>query len=107
MRQTIFLLFAASLTLATAAAFAGDNTTMNKPPMLTNAARNPFFTPSTLPYHMPPFDQIKDEHFVPAFAEAMRQHLAEVQAIADSPEAPTFANTVVARGTPWEAKPAS
>ncbi|MDR3483226.1 MAG: M3 family metallopeptidase [Burkholderiaceae bacterium] len=96
MRQTIFLLFAASLTLAATAAFADDNTTVRKPPMLTNAARNPFFAPSTLPYHMPPFDQIKDEHFTPAFAEAMRQHLAEVQAIADSPEAPTFANTVVA-----------
>jgi peptidyl-dipeptidase Dcp len=96
MRQSIFLMFAASLTLAASAAFADDNITMNKPPMLTNAVRNPLFAPSTLPYHMPPFDQIKDEHFAPAFTEAMRQHLVEVQAIADSPEAPTFANTVVA-----------
>lgn len=96
MRQSIFLLFAASLALTATTALADDNTTMNKPPVMKNAVSNPLFTPSTLPYHMPPFDKIKDEHFTPAFAEAMRQQLAEIQVIADNADAPTFDNTIVA-----------
>ncbi len=57
---------------------------------------NPFFRESTLPYAMPPFDQIKDEHYLPAYLQGMEQHLAEIAAIANNSEAPTFANTVVA-----------
>ncbi|HXA47352.1 MAG TPA: M3 family metallopeptidase [Burkholderiaceae bacterium] len=63
---------------------------------MQNMPSNPFFAPSTLPYQMPAFDQIKNEHFAPAFDEGMRQQLAEVQAIANNPDAPTFDNTVVA-----------
>ncbi|OUE24900.1 M3 family metallopeptidase [Clavibacter michiganensis] len=57
---------------------------------------NPFLEPSTLPYGMPPFDDIREEHFRPAFEAGIAEHLAEVRAIADSPEAPTFENTLVA-----------
>jgi len=57
---------------------------------------NPFLEPSTLPYGMPPFADIREEHFRPAFAAGIAEHQAEVRAIADSPEAPTFANTLVA-----------
>ncbi len=57
---------------------------------------NPFFTASTLPYGMPPFDQIKDEHFVPAFERGMAEQMAEIQAIASNPEPATFENTIVA-----------
>ncbi len=48
------------------------------------------------PFEMPPFGEIRDEDFMPAFKEAMRLHLAEVDAVADNAEAPTFANTIEA-----------
>ncbi len=48
------------------------------------------------PYKLPPFEAIRDEDFLPAFDEAMPLHLAEVQEIAESPDEPTFANTVEA-----------
>jgi peptidyl-dipeptidase Dcp len=57
---------------------------------------NPFLEPSTLPYGMPPFADIREEHFRPAFEAGIAEHLAEVRAIADSPEPPTFENTLVA-----------
>ena len=96
MRQSYFLAVAASLTLVAATAFAENKTTMSEPLVATNAESNPFLVPSSLPHHFPPFDKIKNEHFTPAFAEGMRQQLAEIQVIADSPEPPTFDNTVVA-----------
>jgi len=57
---------------------------------------NPFAHPSTLPFQAPPFDKIKDADFQPAIEEAMRQELGEVEAIANSAEPPTFANTIEA-----------
>jgi peptidyl-dipeptidase Dcp len=57
---------------------------------------NPFLEPSTLPYGMPPFADIREEHFRPAFEAGIAEHLAEVRAVADSPEPPTFENTLVA-----------
>ena len=59
-------------------------------------ASNPFFAPSTLPFHYPPFDQIKDEHYAPAFDKGMADHLAEIQAIANASEPASFENTIVA-----------
>jgi peptidyl-dipeptidase Dcp len=61
-----------------------------------SAAANPLFTPSPLPYHLPPFEQIKDEHFAPAFDQGMAEDLKENEAIANNPAAPTFENTIVA-----------
>ena len=57
---------------------------------------NPFFAPSTLPYGMPPFAEIRDEHYREAFEEGMAQQLAEVQAITAQRSMPTFENTIVA-----------
>jgi peptidyl-dipeptidase Dcp len=57
---------------------------------------NPFLEPSSLPYGMPPFADIREEHFRPAFQAGIAEHLAEVQAIAGSAEPPTFENTLVA-----------
>jgi peptidyl-dipeptidase Dcp len=59
-------------------------------------ASNPFFAPSTLPYFLPPFDRIRNEHYRPAFEKGMAEQLAEVEAIANSAEAPSFENTIVA-----------
>jgi peptidyl-dipeptidase Dcp len=65
-------------------------------PSPSAAGDNPLLVESTLPYHAPPFDKIKDEHFVPAMEAGMRKQLEEVDAIAAMSEKPTFANTVVA-----------
>ncbi|MGI4726976.1 MAG: M3 family metallopeptidase, partial [Janthinobacterium lividum] len=60
------------------------------------SAANPFFAPSTLPFQAPAFDKIKNSDFKLAMEEGIRQHLAEIQKIADNPAAPTFENTLVA-----------
>ncbi|MBX6383067.1 MAG: M3 family metallopeptidase [Microbispora sp.] len=62
---------------------------------MTSAA-NPFLSPSTLPHGLPPFREIEEEHYAPAFEQGMAEHLAEVEAIAESPEPPTFENTIEA-----------
>ena len=59
-------------------------------------AINPFFAESTLPFHAPPFDKIKDSDYAPAMEEGMKKELAEIDVIANNPEAPTFANTIAA-----------
>ena len=61
---------------------------------MTNA--NPFAQRSTLEYELPPFAQIKEEHYLPAFYEGCAAQLAEVQAILDTQGAATFENTIVA-----------
>ena len=62
----------------------------------SNTADNPLLTESSLPYHVPPFDKIKDEHFAPAIDAGMREQLKEVEAVANNSEKPTFDNTIVA-----------
>src|SRR5438105_12383171 len=57
---------------------------------------NPLLTESSLPYHIPAFDKIKDEHFAPAIEEGMNQQLKEVETVANNSEKPTFDNTIVA-----------
>ncbi|HEY0758416.1 MAG TPA: peptidyl-dipeptidase Dcp [Acidisarcina sp.] len=57
---------------------------------------NPFYAPSTLPFHAPPFDKIKDTDYQPAIEAGMAQQRAEMQAIASDPAPPTFENTIVA-----------
>jgi len=56
-------------------------------------AANPFASPSTLPYGLPPFADIRDEHYEPAFEAGMREQLAEIQAIVRKRDAPIFENT--------------
>ena len=57
---------------------------------------NPLLSPWTGPYGLPPFAEVRAEQFPAAFAAAMRDHLAEIEALAASSEAPTFANTIAA-----------
>ncbi|SEG93958.1 peptidyl-dipeptidase Dcp [Nonomuraea solani] len=57
-------------------------------------AENPFFAPSELPYELPPFADVREEHYLPAFERGMAVQLAEVDAIANSTEPPTFDNTI-------------
>ncbi|MEO6504417.1 MAG: M3 family metallopeptidase [Terrimesophilobacter sp.] len=56
---------------------------------------NPFFAPSTLPFELPPFADIRDEHYRPAFERGIAEQLAEVDAIVRNPDAPTIENTLV------------
>ena len=58
--------------------------------------QNPFYAASTLPYHAPPFDRIKDTDYQPALEAGMAEQIKEVEAIANNPAAPTFENTLVA-----------
>ena len=62
------------------------------------AAENPFFNYKQwkTPHGTYPFNEICNAHYMPAFDEAMKQGLAEVDAIANNPAAPTFANTIEA-----------
>jgi peptidyl-dipeptidase Dcp len=57
---------------------------------------NPFFVASDLPYGMPHFELIRDEHYVPAFERGMAEELSEVNAIAANADPATFENTIVA-----------
>ncbi|MER5642801.1 M3 family metallopeptidase [Kitasatospora sp. NPDC002227] len=57
---------------------------------------NPFFAPSTLDFALPPFAEIREEHYLPAFERGMAEQLAEVAAIVADQAEPTFENTVVA-----------
>ncbi len=57
---------------------------------------NPLLADWNTPYGLPPFDQIKTEHYGPALDAAMAEHNAEVMALADSALPPTFENTIAA-----------
>ena len=60
---------------------------------------NPFFVEWTTPFGVPPFDQIKPEHFMPAFEAGIAERRKEVDAIASNEAPPTFANTIEALET--------
>ena len=58
--------------------------------------QNPLLAEWETPYGVPPFDQIRPEHFLPAFEQAMAEHLAEIELITSATEEPTFENTILA-----------
>jgi peptidyl-dipeptidase Dcp len=69
----------------------------NKPDTTSNLSpSNPFYAPSTLPFHAPAFDKIKNSDFKPALEAGMQQQMAEISKIANNPAPPTFQNTLVA-----------
>ncbi|MGB3414126.1 MAG: M3 family metallopeptidase [Microbacteriaceae bacterium] len=59
-------------------------------------ASNPFAKISDLPYQLPPFSEIFEEHYLPAFEAGFSEHLSEVEAITANGEAPNFVNTIEA-----------
>jgi len=102
MRKT---LIATTVAAALALAACGDNTTPAQTATETVAeaataveaiSSNPLMVKSTLQYEAPNFNDIKDDHFLPAFEEGMKQHMTEVLAIANNPAPATFDNTLVA-----------
>lgn len=57
---------------------------------------NPLLTKWNTPFEIPPFEQVKPEHYMPAFLEAMKQENEEIAAIVNNSEPATFENTIVA-----------
>lgn len=57
---------------------------------------NPFFSAYQTPFETPPFDRIKNEHFLPAIKKGIELHQAEIEAIIKNPKPPTFENTILA-----------
>ena len=55
---------------------------------------NPFYCDWDTPFGVPPFDKIKFEHFKPAYLKGMEDEMAEVSAIIENSEEPTFDNTI-------------
>ena len=91
MKKTLFTLMSASLLLTGC----GDETmpTVVMPEIDTT---NPLLAEWNTPHQTPPFDQIKLEHYMPAFETAIAVSRAEVDAIVNNPAKPTFANTIYA-----------
>lgn len=86
--------------LAVPAGAQAQGTAMNAPaPATAPAATGPFAAPSTLPFQAPDFTKISEDDYLPAFEQGMAIERAEVDAIIANPEAPTFANTIVALET--------
>ncbi|WP_320279222.1 M3 family metallopeptidase [Draconibacterium sp. IB214405] len=63
---------------------------------MATAQTNPLLSDFNTPHNAAPFDKIKNEHFMPAFEEGIKQGKADVEKIKNNPEAPTFENTIVA-----------
>lgn len=82
MKKIFALLFAASM-LFTACEMASEGP-------------NPLLSEFATPFGAPPFDQIDEAHYMPAYEEALKQHEAEIEAIVSNPEPADFENTIVA-----------
>lgn len=57
---------------------------------------NPFYSKYNTPFQTPPFDKIKEAHYLPAFKEGMKKQQEEVEAIVKNTKAPDFKNTIEA-----------
>ena len=64
--------------------------------MMACTNQNPLLVEQNTPYGVPAFDKVKNEHYMPAFEQAIADNKAEIDAIVNNPEAPTFANTIEA-----------
>ncbi|MCK5652230.1 MAG: hypothetical protein KAJ42_12675, partial [Gemmatimonadetes bacterium] len=71
-------------------ACAGDGPT----PSRVSGHENPLLAEWHTDFQVPPFDLIENDHYEPAFAEAMAMHKADIEAIVANPEAPSFENTI-------------
>ncbi|MCK1477115.1 M3 family metallopeptidase [Bradyrhizobium sp. 197] len=69
---------------------------MSEPRQTTDSETNPLLKAWVTPFATPPFDEVKPEHFLPAFEQAFADHSAEIAAITNDPAAADFANTVTA-----------
>jgi len=86
MKKTLFLLLAMPVFLSVSLA-------QNKK---TASVENPLMKPFTTPFQVPPFGEIKLEHYLPAIEAGMKANLAEIDAIVNNPAMPDFNNTILA-----------
>lgn len=63
-----------------------------------DATGNPFLSEYTTPFQVPPFDQIKMEHYKPAFLQGMEEQQKEIDAIVNNSEPATFQDTLTKKG---------
>jgi peptidyl-dipeptidase Dcp len=96
LRKTKRLPSPASILIATGVLVVGCGAVTAQTADNSFGPNNPFYAPSALPFHAPPFDKIKDTDYQPAIDAGMAQQLQEIRAIADNPAPPTFENTLVA-----------
>lgn len=68
----------------------------NQKEVTENSTENPLLSEWNTPFGVPPFDQIKNEHYKPAYMAALKENKAEIDAIVNNSETPTFENTIVA-----------
>jgi peptidyl-dipeptidase Dcp len=85
--QRIFLIIAATSLMAAGCNQTGKN---------MNDTANPFLSEYTTPYRVPPFNEIQDEHYLPAFEKGISIHKEEIEQIIHNPEEPDFENTIAA-----------
>jgi len=85
MKKTLFLLS----TLLLGASFGVANAASSE-------RANPLIEPFNTPFEIPPFDEIKASDYLPAFTEGLKQARADMKAIIENPDAPTFENTILA-----------
>lgn len=64
--------------------------------LITKMYTNPLLEKFNTPFGVPPFDKIKNEHFIPAFEKALEAHNKEIQSIITNKQEPTFKNTIEA-----------
>lgn len=81
----------AVLLILSAIAFVSCNQTTK-----TDSEMNPLLTAYNTPFNVPPFDKIRNEHFLPAIKEGIKAHQLEIEAIASNTEPASFENTIVA-----------
>ncbi|MDR3286862.1 MAG: M3 family metallopeptidase [Prevotellaceae bacterium] len=84
--KTIYILIAMAIFLTTSCKQNNDKN--------SNIADNPLLQEWNTPHQTPPFDKIKNEHYLPAFDEGIRQARLEIDSIINNADAPTFENTI-------------
>ena len=86
----LFLLTAVGLSAC------GETAAPPPPPIGIAGHENPLMAVWETEFGVPPFDLIQNDHYLPAFREAMAENRAEIEAIVTDPDPPTFENTIVA-----------
>ena len=86
MRKLLFIIFVTGLAFSSCQTQKKESTTME----------NPFLKEWATPFGVPPFNEIKVEHYLPAIKEGIKQHEVEIDAIVANSNAPTFENTILA-----------
>ena len=86
-KKLINMIALSVITLASCTSKPEQKTEVEKP--------NPFLTEYTTPFQVPPFDQIKNEHYMPAFEAGIKEQQTEIETIVNNEETPTFENTIL------------